>query len=168
MEQIANALSNIGFDWKVALANLVNFIIIFIVLKYFAFGPLARLIEERRTKIREGVENAKQAEQERAQAEQAYAERLENAKAESREIIAGARKQEAQMVADAKKQAEREAVHIIRDAERAAEHEQRRMEEEFRTEAVDLVIAGTERVMRESVTPELNRTFIKNRIAESS
>jgi F0F1-type ATP synthase membrane subunit b/b' len=57
-------LGKIGFDWQVALANLVNFLIIVFLLKKFAFKPIAKIIQDRQNKINEGLENAKKAAEE--------------------------------------------------------------------------------------------------------
>ncbi|MBU4369492.1 ATP synthase F0 subunit B, partial [Patescibacteria group bacterium] len=51
-------LGNLGFDWRMALANLVNFLIIFFVLKKYAFKPIKEKLEEREKKIKTGLEDA--------------------------------------------------------------------------------------------------------------
>ena len=59
MVNIYEILGKIGFDWQVALASLVNFLIILFVLKKFAFKPIKKLIQERQNKINEGIEKEK-------------------------------------------------------------------------------------------------------------
>ncbi|MBI1866370.1 MAG: ATP synthase F0 subunit B [Candidatus Staskawiczbacteria bacterium] len=61
MVNIYEILGKIGFDWQVALANLVNFLIILFVLRKFAFNPIKKLIQERQGKIDEGLEKAEEA-----------------------------------------------------------------------------------------------------------
>ncbi|OGZ70235.1 MAG: hypothetical protein A2904_00740 [Candidatus Staskawiczbacteria bacterium RIFCSPLOWO2_01_FULL_33_9] len=61
MVNIYEILGKIGFDWQVALASLVNFLIILFVLKKFAFKPIKKLIQERQNKINEGIEKAEEA-----------------------------------------------------------------------------------------------------------
>ena len=48
-------LGNIGFDWPVALANLVNFLIIFFLLHKFVFKPLGKTVEKRKRDIADGL-----------------------------------------------------------------------------------------------------------------
>ena len=62
MESLLEILGKIGFDWQVALANTVNFLIIFFLLKKFIFPSISKHITERQKKISEGLEKAKEAE----------------------------------------------------------------------------------------------------------
>ena len=60
MEEI---LSKIGFDYRVALANLVNFLIVLWVLQKFAFPKIQIVLAERQAKIRKGLADAEAAKQ---------------------------------------------------------------------------------------------------------
>ncbi len=61
MQTVLEILGKIGFDWQVALANLVNFLIIFFILKKFAFKPIQKILKERQDKISEGLIKAQEA-----------------------------------------------------------------------------------------------------------
>jgi F0F1-type ATP synthase membrane subunit b/b' len=54
-------LAKLGFDWKVALANLVNFLIIYLLLRNVVFKKLGNAIRERREKIQAGLDDAEKA-----------------------------------------------------------------------------------------------------------
>jgi F-type H+-transporting ATPase subunit b len=58
----AGILTKIGFDLEVALANFVNFLIIFLLFKIFLFKPIQDLIDKRKAEIKSGLEKANQAE----------------------------------------------------------------------------------------------------------
>ena len=51
-------IKNLGIDWKIFLAQLVNFGIVFFVLKKFAFSPIQKLLKERQSKIEKGLNDA--------------------------------------------------------------------------------------------------------------
>jgi len=55
MEIASSVLSKLGFDWQVALANLVNFLIVYFLLKKVVFNKLRDAIIERKAKTEEGV-----------------------------------------------------------------------------------------------------------------
>jgi len=55
MEIASLVLSKLGFDWQVALANLVNFLIVYLLLKKVVFNKLRDAILERKAKAEEGV-----------------------------------------------------------------------------------------------------------------
>ena len=84
-------LSNIGFDWQVALANFINFLIIFYILKKFVFGPIGKIIQKRNSIIQEGVSKAQQSETELLVAQQKASEEIKAAKSHANQIIADAK-----------------------------------------------------------------------------
>jgi len=45
---IGQILSNLGFDWQIAFANLINFLIILWLLKRYAFTPIKNTLETRK------------------------------------------------------------------------------------------------------------------------
>lgn len=63
MEFIHSLLESIGFNWHVALANFINFLIILFVLNKFVFGKVVNMVKERDATIKKGLDNASHAEQ---------------------------------------------------------------------------------------------------------
>ncbi|OGJ58127.1 hypothetical protein A3H22_00160 [Candidatus Peribacteria bacterium RIFCSPLOWO2_12_FULL_55_15] len=51
-------LTKLGVDWKLLLAQIVNFTILLAVLSLFVYRPLLRVIDERRERIRKAMEDA--------------------------------------------------------------------------------------------------------------
>ena len=80
-------LGNLGFDWQMALANLVNFLIIFFVLKRYAFKPIKEKLEEREKKIKTGLEDAEKSATEWRMTQQTREKTLFDARKESNEIV---------------------------------------------------------------------------------
>ncbi|MBP6925575.1 MAG: ATP synthase F0 subunit B, partial [Candidatus Pacebacteria bacterium] len=93
MEGILLILGKIGFDWQVAFANLVNFLIIFFILKHLAFKPLQKVIEKRRAEIQTGLDNAERAKTSLLNAEQEKEVIVMAARQEANDIIATAKTQ---------------------------------------------------------------------------
>jgi len=52
-------ISTFHIDWKIIIAQAVNFGVVFVVLYIFALKPLGKLMEERSEKIGKGIEDAK-------------------------------------------------------------------------------------------------------------
>src|SRR5580765_8146280 len=92
-----------GLEWPKFLAQLILFIIVYFVLKKFAFGPIIAMLEERRKRIEEGQLNAQKIKQQLAEAEQRHAEILAKANVEAQQLIDKAR-ESASLVADRKTQ----------------------------------------------------------------
>ena len=55
------ALANLGIDWKLLLAQVVNFVVVLLVLRRFAYQPMLRLLDERTHKIEKGLADAESA-----------------------------------------------------------------------------------------------------------
>jgi F-type H+-transporting ATPase subunit b len=125
--------------------TLISFGITFFVLRRFAFGPIQNIIDERRTRIRESIEEA-----DRARSE---ARRLLD---EHRKLVAGARGQaegilaEARRVADAQRERVREEIEADRqrrleETRRQIEGETQRALQQIRAEVAELALIAAEK-----------------------
>ncbi|KKP87434.1 MAG: ATP synthase F0, B subunit [Parcubacteria group bacterium GW2011_GWC1_35_8] len=54
-------ISTFHIDWKIIIAQAINFIIVFVVLYMFALKPLGKLMAERTEKIKKGLIDSKKA-----------------------------------------------------------------------------------------------------------
>ena len=59
---MAELIQNFGLDWRLLLAQAVNFFILLFLLKRFAYGPILNALKTRKTKIEEGIRFGKEAE----------------------------------------------------------------------------------------------------------
>lgn len=146
---ILGILGKVGFDWQVALVNLVNFLIIFFLLKKLAFGPIKQVIEKRQQTIREGLDNARQAETDLFTAEKQKEEILMQARQEANTIVAHAQENAERLMLHKQKEAEQEKEKIITEGKRKAIKEFERMERDVRAQAADLIVQGVEKIIGE-------------------
>ncbi|MCX6720497.1 MAG: hypothetical protein NTW11_01700 [Candidatus Staskawiczbacteria bacterium] len=54
-------ISQFGIDWKLFISQLVNFIIILVVLSFFVYKPVIKILKDRNKKIKEGLDKAEEA-----------------------------------------------------------------------------------------------------------
>lgn len=107
MEEIARVF---GINWELLLAQSVNFAVLLLALWYFLYRPVMRMIDARREKIEEGVQNAEAAER-----------RLEEIEGEREEIVSSATREADEIVAASKERAQQQANSIVTDAATRAE-----------------------------------------------
>jgi F-type H+-transporting ATPase subunit b len=139
-------LNTFGVEWPKFLAQLILFIVVYFVLKKFAFGPIIAMLEERRKLIEEGQLNAQKIKQQLAEAEQRHAEILTKANAEAQRMIDQAR-ESAGHVADRKMQeAIAYAEQIIAKAREASAMEYERSMDQLKRELGHLVVETTAKV----------------------
>ncbi|MFI5205711.1 MAG: ATP synthase F0 subunit B, partial [Candidatus Paceibacterales bacterium] len=87
-----------GIEPILLLAQIVNFLIILFVLKKFFYKPIVKMLEERKTKIKESMVNADLIETRLKETEQKSAAILESARKNAQELMEDAKSQ-AQIVA---------------------------------------------------------------------
>ena len=150
-------LSTIGFDWHVAVANLVSFLIIFLLLKKFAFGPIKRTIDERKKKISEGLDKAQEAETQIMMANQEKERIVNEAKQEANTIVASSKQRAEEVAQKVRDEAESEKVAIIKEGEKRAQREFDRMQQEIRGQAAELVVAIVQKILVEDLVEKQSK-----------
>jgi F-type H+-transporting ATPase subunit b len=155
-------------NWFWILVSTANFLFFFFILYRFAFGPLNRLLEERRGRIEQGLKDAEQARRDRESAESERLAALQDARREANEILARAQKV-AQESRDADIAATKADLERLR--ERAAadiETEKQRAITEIRGEVVDLALRAAGRVVGETMTDDRQRRLVDEFLKEAA
>jgi F-type H+-transporting ATPase subunit b len=155
----------INFFWIIVAS--LNFILLFILLSAFALGPLRRMLEERRTRIEEGLRDAEQARRDRESAESERVAALQEARREANEILTRAQKV-AQDTRDADIAATKADLERMRQRATAEiESEKQRAIADLRNEVADLALRAAGRVVGETLTSERERRLVAEFLAES-
>ena len=116
------ALSNLGINLGYLAVQVLNFIIVMLIMSFWAYKPILKLLDTRREKIAKSLEDVRQAE-----------ESLENARIEAEKIISDAQSERAKIMADATQRAEK----MASDIQAAAAEEKDRVMEQVESEAMD-------------------------------
>jgi F-type H+-transporting ATPase subunit b len=146
--------------------TLVCFAITFFVLKRFAFGPVQRIIDERRQRIRQAIEEADNARAEARRLLEEHRALMQEAKQDAEEILVEARR-----VADSQRERMREELEAdrqrrIEDTTKQIQAETRRALEQIRSEVAELALEATSRVTGKVLTDEDHRRLIEDAIRE--
>jgi F-type H+-transporting ATPase subunit b len=150
-------LNTFGIEWPKFLAQLILFIVVYFVLRKFAFGPIIAMLEERRRRIEEGQLNAEKIKQQLAAWEQRHAEILAQANAEAQKMIDEARAS-ASVVADRKQQeAIAAAEQIVAKAREASAMEHEQTMAQLKRELGRLVVDTTTKVTGKVLTSDDQR-----------
>ncbi len=133
-------------------AQVINFFLVILVLKKFAFGPIQVMLEQRRMRIAEGEEKLKRIEKQLADSEATTAAAIEKANQEAIRMIEEA-KQGAHAFSEQKSQeAIAQAQQILAKAEAAAKADRERISIELKREFGRLVAATTAQVTGKVLT----------------
>src|SRR5512136_1154217 len=85
------ALQKLGIDFKVLIAQIINFGILFFILKHFLYKPILNGLDKRKKRIKESLEKAAEIEKRSAESEKEYNERMLKANQEATVIVEKAR-----------------------------------------------------------------------------
>jgi F-type H+-transporting ATPase subunit b len=146
--------------------TLISFGITLYILKRYAFGPIQKLIDDRRERIRRAVEEADQTRDEARQLLEEHRKLVSQAKGEAESILAEARK-----VATA--QQERMRTEIDEDRQRRLEETLRQIDQariqalgDIRRQVGELAALATEKITRKTLTDADQRRLIDEALAE--
>ncbi|MCE9585223.1 ATP synthase F0 subunit B [Candidatus Nomurabacteria bacterium] len=142
-------ITTFHIDWKIVIAQALNFGIVFAVLFYFAIKPLHKLMQERSTKIEKGIDDAKtNADLLKATTEE-YEKAIAKARIEANEIFDKNKKEAEKKKAEILEQAQKEMIETIENGKKIIEAERVKMLGEVKNEVAGLVLQATEKVLAE-------------------
>ena len=154
----------INLFWVIVSA--VNFIVFFLIVKSLAFKGLSATLEDRRSRIEQGLQDAEQARRDRESGEQERLAALQEARREANEIINRAQKV-ASETREADIAATREELGRLRErATTEIDAEKQRAIAELRGEVTDLALAAASRVVGDAMTSDRQRKLVADFLAE--
>jgi F-type H+-transporting ATPase subunit b len=164
-------LESLGINLYVLIAQIVNIVILFFVLRSLLFNRFLEMMEERKQRIQEGLEKADSAQERAWEAERVYQERMEEIEREREAIISEAKEEaeqlQAEMLSQAREEAEEEARRIVAERRAAFEAERREMMADMRNQMASLVMAATRKVVDEGMDEEVQHRLIDRFLSET-
>jgi F-type H+-transporting ATPase subunit b len=154
-------ISTFHIDWKIIIAQAINFAVVFVVLYIFALKPLSKLMAERSEKIAKGIDDAKTNEKLLEETRAEYEAALVKARNEANKIFQDGKKEaeakKVSMLEDAKK----EVSTVIENGKKTLETEKTKMVEEAKKEIVALAMAATEKLISNKIDGSFNEKTVK-------
>ncbi len=163
---MSELIKHFGIDWRLLLAQAVNFFVLLFILKRFAYGPVMRMLRKRKEEIEKGLKFTKEAGEKLGRISEEREEVLKKARGEAlsvvreAEVTAKVRKDEITMEAAKKSEA------IIADAKRAIGEEKAKMGEEVYKDAEELIRSGITMVLGKMSPHERDNQLIQEALRE--
>ena len=154
-------IATFHIDWKIIIAQAVNFAIVFGVLYFYALKPLGKLMDERGEKIAKGISDAKLNTETLNKTQEAYEETLIKARAEAQAIFVAGKKEAEAKKTEMLEKAKVEVAILIENGKKNLEAEKSKMVEEARKEIVSLAMAATEKLLSSKVDKDFNSKTVK-------
>lgn len=156
-------IHNLGVDWKVLIAQIINFAILLFILRAFAYKPILKVLNDRRKKIEEAIERSKSVDERMAEIEALKEEVLQQARRESQEIIKKAEEAAAKAKETILKEAHESSENLLVESHKKIEAEREKILQEAKREIAELIYAAVEKTIGDLADDKL-----KTKMAEDA
>jgi F-type H+-transporting ATPase subunit b len=146
--------------------TVVCFAVVFFVLRKFAFGPIQKVINERREKIRQSLDEADNARAEAHRLIEEHRALIAQARNDAEEILSEARKVAAAQQARAKEETEADRQRRLEETRKQIEAETQKALGQIRSEVADLTLAATAKVTGKVLDSADHKRLIEDALAD--
>ncbi|MDO8559822.1 MAG: F0F1 ATP synthase subunit B [bacterium] len=158
---MGDLVGKLGLDWRLLLAQVVNFGILLGVLTWAVYKPLLKVMGERRATIERGLNDAAAAQQKLASFEVFQREQLQEFRKKTDAMLTEATRLAEQMKKESAARAADQAVKIVQQAKLTIASEREQMLQELRGELADLVAAAAGKVVAgQDISPDQHRKLV--------
>ncbi len=163
---VTQILENFHVEWAPFLASVLNIVIVLFVLWKFAFGPIVKMLEERRARIAAGEEKIKVIERQLAESVETTNQAMARANEEALRMVAEAKQGAAAFSEQKSQEAIAQAQQIMAKAEAAAKADRERLVGELKREFGRLVAATTSQVTGKILTADDQKRINEDALAK--
>lgn len=155
-------LENFGVNPILLAAQIVNFLIIFFVLKKFLYKPILELLKKRQIMIKDGIS---QAEESRIRLEKVVIEEkniLKQAQLEAKKVIEDAKQESIELTRTARDNAKKQTEKILIDAKAQISREVSETEKRLAVQTSRLAISFLEKALSEFFSAKEQKEVVSN------
>ncbi len=153
-------LNLFGIDWRLMVAQLINFAVVVVVLWWFALKPLMHTMQSRSDEIKKGLTDAKQAEERLEKVEKDVRAKLNEAQTEAVKILERAKKQSDESKQATINKTKEEVEALISRAKEQIKSEKDSMVQEVKGEVAQMVVTALEKILSKEVSKDVDKKYI--------
>ena len=162
------AITDIGINLPVLVAQTVNFVVLLIILKMFVYKPVLNMLDQRRARIEEGLSAAQRGQESALEAERTAQAELDTARREGQNIVQNAQQVAQRLQEEGRAAAAQQTEVMLERARSEIALERDQAIAELRREFADLTIAAAEKIIGQSLDRSAHQRLIEQALAESS
>ena len=133
-------LNEFGFDPMLFFAQVVNFLIIFYILKRFMYKPVLEMLKKRENEIKKGISNKEESDRLLAETREKETQILQKAQIKAENIVNNAKEEANQIKIQNEENTKREAKKMITEAKITIENETKEAEEKLTAKIGNIAI----------------------------
>ena len=157
----SSGIGALGFDGKAFIIQLVTFLLAYLVLRHWAFGPIMRVLRERRETIENGVKMGEQLQKEKLELEAQVEKTLQETRVQADSILAEAKGAAQASIHDAEEAARAKAAGIAEAAADRLIQDTARARKQLEQEVVGLIADATETIIDEKIDVKKDAQLIE-------
>lgn len=159
-------LAKLGVDWKLLLAQAVNFAVLFWVLRRFAYQPMLDFLEKRSVRIEQGLKDAEAASQKLSEIEAKEKTVLAEARTEARAIITAAEVSAKKRDGERATETEAKVKRLLEEAEEKIREEREKALASAKEEIGELVMLSVEKILHEKADGTEDAALLKKLVSK--
>jgi F-type H+-transporting ATPase subunit b len=159
--------ASLGVNLPLLVVFIINFIVLFVLLRLFLYKPVMKILDERAKRTREAMELAEATKKEYEQAKGEVQKQIEKGRQEAQAIIAQAMQVGERLKEESRQEATKQAQVIVDRTRTELEAERDKIVEDLRREFVDISISAAEKVIKETLDKKKHRKLIEETLQES-
>ncbi|MBT3240009.1 MAG: F0F1 ATP synthase subunit B [Chloroflexi bacterium] len=150
----------LGINLGYFFVQLFNFLVLFVILKAWVYGPIIKMLEDRREKIAQGMEDARVAAEARANAETEAEKIVADAQSEAAQVVREASQRAEEVARDIKAAAEKFAGEAANEARAGVAEERDALLGEVRGQIAVLAMSATQKLLGENLDEKRQHALI--------
>jgi F-type H+-transporting ATPase subunit b len=154
-------LDALGINLGFLIVQIINFLIMFVILRKWAFLPIMNMLEKRRETIAQGLEDARIAAEARANAEQEAQKILADAQAKANQTVRDATERAEAAARDIEAAAKADVAKAREDALAEAEAERVRVLADLRGQVAALAMAAAQKLVGDALDEKRQHSLIE-------
>ncbi len=155
-------------DFGLLVWTLLAFLVVFFLLKKFAWPAIIKGLNDREANIAESIASAEKVKLEMAQLKNDNESLLAQAREERATLLKEAKETKDKMINDAKEEAKVQAARIIADAQASINHQKMAAITEIKNQVGSLVIEVSEKVLRRELSNKAEQESYIKQLAEEA
>lgn len=150
----------LGLNIPSLLVFLVNFVLLLIILYFFAYKPILNLLDQRSQKISDSLEAAEQAKKQAAESEARTQQHLQEARREGQQLLEQARQQAEKFREEEMERARAEAEAFVERSRQEIQQERDGAVDEVKRHFSLLAVQAAERIIGQSLDDKAHHALI--------
>lgn len=154
------ALGNLGINLSYLVVQILNFFIVMLIMSFWAYKPILKILDERSSKIAQSLEHAREAAEARDNAQSESEKIISEAQVEGASIVAEATQRAEKAASEIQKSVEQERAQLLEQAQEAAQQYKENVLLDIRPQVAAMAIAAANKIIISELDESRQRALV--------